>query len=46
MNPERQDVDRSTRRVIGWIDDVLEVHTRKHVLDHSSVVIELTNALR
>jgi hypothetical protein len=45
MNPKRKDVDRATGGVIGRIDDVLKVHTGKHVLNHRRVVIHLTNTL-
>ena len=46
MHPEREDVYRPASGVIGWIDDVLEVQTSKHVLDYGGVVIDLTNPLR
>ena len=45
MDPERQDVDWSAGRVIGRIDDVLEVQTSEHVLNNRGVVIDLTNSL-
>ena len=32
MNTERGDIYRSASRVIGWVINVLKVHTQEHVL--------------
>jgi hypothetical protein len=46
MHPKRQDIYRSTSRVIGWVDDVLKVQAGQNVLDHGGVVINLADPLR
>jgi hypothetical protein len=45
MNPEGEDVYWSTGGVISGINDVLKVEASKHVLNHGSVVIDLTDPL-
>jgi hypothetical protein len=44
MNPKRQNVHWAAGSVIGWIDDVLKVQSCKDILNHRSVVVNLTNA--